>query len=265
MQTELNLHNILIGELKEINEPVALCLSSGVDSQSLLFALLELKKQVTVYSFTLNSRKSTDFMVAENLCKKLGVKFVPIYLPTDVQTIKKDVYELIKRFGCEKKTDVECCWPFLYVYKKATEKIVVTGIPADGHFCLSKKGMIHYKDRVDEFRRNYFSNPNAGQRIIRTRMAKTFGKRLIDPFYSNKISAYLSGYTWEKLNKPYQKMPIRNAFKSEFKKLKVRNHTNLQKGDSGISDVFEKLLKTELNNKNYKSVVGIYNQIRRDL
>jgi hypothetical protein len=42
-------------------------------------------------------------------------------------------------------------------------------------------------------------------------------------------------------------------------------HQNLQKGDSGISDHFEKLLGTDLNVGNHKSVVGVYNYLVKNL
>lgn len=257
----VSLHDILIKEVQHLpKDDVALCLSSGVDSQSLLFAMLACGITPHVYSFTLEDRESRDFVEARALATKMGVPFTKITLPTDVEILINDCFTMARDYGAKKKTDFECLWPFLYVYPAVKEKYIVTGIPADGHFCLSKKGILHYKDNVDGFRKMYFSNPNAGQKMLRTQLAHKYGKTNIDPFYSPNIAAALEGLTWDELNKPQQKMPIRNSF-PYFATMKVYNHTNLQLGDSGIAEHFQTLLNTRLNNKGYKSVVGIYNKI----
>ena len=75
--------------------------------------------------------------------------------------------------------------------------------------------------------------------------------------------SYLQGTTWDELNKPNQKQPILNAFPEQYKRMKIHKHTNLQKGDSGIAEIFEILLKSDLNTRKYKSVTGIYNEVVR--
>lgn len=60
-------------------------------------------------------------------------------------------------------------------------------------------------------------------------------------------------------------MPIINSFSDNFENLPSKlNSQNLQTGDSGISDLFSKLLYTDWNIRNYKSVTGIFNSINRD-
>lgn len=261
----VSLHDILIEEVRNLpKDDVALCLSAGVDSQSLLFAMLSCGIIPHVYSFTLEDRESRDFVEARALSKAMRVPFTKVTLPMDIETLIGDCFTMAREFGAKKKTDFECIWPFLYVYPIVKEKYVVTGIPADGHFCISKKGILHYKDDVDAFRRMYFANPNAGQRLLRRRLANRYGKVNVDPFYSPNIAEALKGLSWNELNKPQQKMPIRNSF-PQFASMRVYNHTNLQLGDSGIAQHFEKLLHTRLNDKGWKSVVGIYNKIIKQI
>lgn len=257
----LNLHDILISEVEKLpKNNVALCLSAGIDSQSLLFAMLECEIKPSIYSFTLMDRESSDYIHAKKMANKYGLSFAKIELPTSLDNLINDCKIMAKKYGATKKTDFECLWPFLYIYPRIIEHYVVTGIPADGLFCLSKKGMIHFRENVDLFREEYFNNHNAGQCIMRNKLAEEYGKENIDPYYSIKIREYLRGYTWGELNTPYQKMPIRNSF-VEFQTMPILKHTNFQLGDSGISELFKKLLTTNLNNKGYKSVVGIYNNI----
>jgi len=63
------------------------------------------------------------------------------------------------------------------------------------------------------------------------------------------------GWDWDSLNKPQQKMPIRDAWDLHH----LPPHVNLQKGDSGISEAFEVL--TPPGNK---SPVAFYNKLVRD-
>jgi asparagine synthetase B (glutamine-hydrolysing) len=263
--SELNVHDTLINLVNDIKETdVAISLSSGIDSASVLFALLECGKKVTAYSFTLDTHKSRDFTEAEMLANKLGLDFVAVILPTDVDTLITDCFNLHNLYGCRKKTDYICTWPFLYLTPKVSENTLATGMAADGHFVISKKGCLHYKDNPTEFRKAYFSNPTRCQLPCRTKLANECGVKLFEPYLSNEMYEYLLNTTWNECNKPQQKMPIRRAFPDMYSKyMTIHQHTNFQLGDSGISSHFDILLNTRLNVHNYKSVTGIFSAINR--
>jgi hypothetical protein len=169
------------------------------------------------------------------------------------------------RFGAKKKTDFECGWPMLYAYKAITEREIFSGMGADGHFCISKKGMMHYKNRIDEFRSTLFSNPSYGQEHIHRNLSRVYKKCWVAPYMTQEMIDELEGTTWDEVNRPHQKQPILDAFPEQFKRIKIFKHTNFQKGDSGISEHFEKLLHTDLNVGKHKSVVGIYNYLVKNL
>lgn len=264
--SELNVKPVLIDLVNKhiTDEQVAISLSSGIDSVSVLFALLECNKIVTVYSFTLEDRESRDFKEARQLAQKLNLQFVPILLPTSINTLKDDCIKLHKKYGCVKKTDYVCTWPYLYLTKEVKQHTLATGMAADGHFVISKKGMINYKDNVVEFRKKYFSNPTRCQLPYRTALANEYDIKLFEPYLKKEMFEYLLYSTWDECNKPNQKMPIRRAFPDMYEKyIKIHNHTNFQLGDSGIAEHFEKLLQTDWNIHNYKSVVGVFNTINR--
>lgn len=261
--SKYNVHDTLIELVNTIEEDtVALALSSGIDSLSILLALLECGKKVIVYSFHLDDVQSRDFLVAQDVAKQLNLKFVPIVLPSDIDTLKSDIKIMARKYDCVKKTDFECFWPYMYLMKQVEESVLASGMAADGHFAISKKAMIHFKDNVQTFRDNYFSNPNRCQLIQREKLAEELNLKLFDPYLSNEMISYLYDSSWDECNKPYQKMPIRQAFDYE-KYVKIYPHTNFQLGDSGISKHFEKLLDTNWNINNYKSVTGIYNSVVR--
>lgn len=259
----VNVRGALLDELyyiKASGQPAAVCMSAGVDSHSVLFALMELGVPVTTYSFTLEDRESRDFKYARSTAEVLGVPFTPIYLPTNVQHLKKFLLYAVKN-GASSKTDFECMWPMVYLFRKVNEPFIVSATSADSHFALSKKANMHYKDKVDHYRTVVFGKRNTGQRIILKAEAAKLGKSYFTPYDTTRMCSELHGLSWDELNKPQQKQPIRDSFPEYFSRIKTTVHTNLQLGDSGIADHFTKLLDTDWNRWNYKSIKGIYNRL----
>jgi hypothetical protein len=71
--------------------------------------------------------------------------------------------------------------------------------------------------------------------------------------------------TWDSINKPRQKQATLNNYKDYFSRIKVRNHINLQLGDSKIEKNLEQLINSDWNVNNYKSIVGIFNDLNRGI
>jgi asparagine synthetase B (glutamine-hydrolysing) len=241
---------------------VALLLSGGIDSASIMFSLLEAGKVVTAYSFMLDGLMSRDFSQARINARKFNCEFIPVFLPTSIDQLKHDLL-ILHSLGARSKTDYECGWPMLYVYKTIKEPVRASGLSADTHFCLSKKGILHYKDRIDEFRRSFYTSPTWNQQHIHRRLAQQYNKQLFDPYKSKEMQEEFLGTTWVQVNKPKQKHPIVSAYPEQFRQIKILPHTNLQLGDSGIAKHFESLLTTDWNAHKGKSVVGIYNRINK--
>ena len=260
----LNIRNLMLDMVSEIPEDeVAVFLSSGMDSRCILFALLECGKKVHTYSFTLEDRVSKDCRVAEEVSKTYGVEFTKIELPIDINILKQDILVLRDKYNCRKKTEYECVWPFIYSYKVVQEKVVSNGIRADIHFGNFKRARIHYKDDLDGFRREVFSDVNGGQKLQHAMFAKEYNKILFEPFRDQRMIDHFMGTTFEQCNTPHLKQPILDSFPEYFEKYRVYPHLNFQQGDSGIADHFDKLLQTDWNRHNYKNVVGIFNTINR--
>ncbi|MGI9458444.1 MAG: asparagine synthase-related protein [Pirellulales bacterium] len=242
------------------DDHVALLLSAGIDSASILFALQDAGKKVTCYSFMLDKRMSTDFEYARKNARRFGAEFRAVLLPDDIPTLKKDLKELAY-LGARSKTDFECFWPMLHAYRAVEQRVVYSGMGADGHFCISKKGMIHYRDKIDEFRRMTFSKRGYSQQELHKEFAASLGKAAILPYLSQEMQDAVRGTTWVQANKPKQKQLILDAYPKRFEKMRVMPHTNLQLGDSGISDHFRKLLYTDWNTDRWRSPIGIYNAL----
>tara|TARA_R110001592_G_scaffold136862_1_gene354360 strand:+ start:1260 stop:2060 length:801 start_codon:yes stop_codon:yes gene_type:complete len=260
-----NIRKVLTYIIEKIkDENVAIAFSGGIDSLSILYTCMDLKKKITLYSFTLDNHVSTDFSSARRFAKYYNINFVPIFLPTDINTIKNDL-RFIKTLGAIKKTDFVCSWPMLHLYKNIKENILINGLGADGHFCISKKGMIHYKDKIQEFRDGLFLNENYAQKLINIKMAKYYNKTTIIPYLEKQMIKEFKDTTWDSINKPRQKQATLNNYKDYFSRIKVRNHINLQLGDSKIEKNLEQLINSDWNVNNYKSIVGIFNDLNRGI
>lgn len=263
LQSNNTVHDILISLAETVEDnDVAVFASGGIDSWSVVFSLLEVDKKVHVYSFTLEDRESYDFLKAQELSKLYGLQFTKIVLPISIDILKQDVIKLHKLFNATKKVEYECLWPFMYAYNNVTERTIGSGLCADGYFCISKSGCLHYKNDIDTFRQNYFKN-NGSQYRNHFSMADYYDKKLFMPYNSQIMFDFFVGKSWNECNKPRQKQLIYNSFEKQFSLGKLKQHSNLHLGDSGISEHFEKLLTTDMNKHNYVSVTGIYNSINR--
>lgn len=260
-----NLRKALVDTMRAAPEKkVAVLMSSGVDSHTVLFSALEAGKDVSTYSFTLADRESRDFKIARDTAAIFGLPFTKISLPTDLETLIADVFDMLK-MGAVKKTHVECLWPMLYAIESVKERVICTGHGADNYYCLSRKAYQHYKGRADEYRSLCFEDPYWSQKEFIQKHAQQFGRRFLYQYHEQKVFDVFNGTTYEDLNKPHQKSVSRDAFADYFERCRVYTHMPFQLGDSGIAEHFTLLLDTEYNTNGYKSVVGVYNAMRKQL
>lgn len=237
--------------------------SGGIDSSALVVAAVVAGKSPQVVSFTFDDFESDDFRRAKRLADHFHCPFQPVRLPSDPQLILSSVRCLIRQYKLSKKARIECAFPFLHMAKALRSQTLVTGLCADGHFGLSKKAMIHYRypqSKFDQFRNEYFANPDAGGRQGIQKICNTYDVNLSNPYLHSSIFSLLHGRSWDELNKPRQKEAIRSAF-PELDSLNLPRHTNLQLGDSKIAERLGTIAMAAVPGSN--SPVGAYNQIRK--
>ena len=241
---------------------VALLLSGGVDSLSLGFAANDVGKVVVAYTFQIGEWESPDSVAAKRSAKEFGWEFELIKVP--VGNLRQDFIALADRYSCRKKTQFECTFPFLYVFPVISERFVLSGVAADGHYGLSRKAMTEIwnasaYERQDVFcdlRQGYFSGDNpAGVRQLEM-LAANYEKNLIAPYLERSVFDLFIEMEWDEINKPQQKIPVLRACKEEFTRIGTRKHLNLQLA-AGIDRVFESLLSSDLNKNNRTRVMDL--------
>jgi asparagine synthetase B (glutamine-hydrolysing) len=250
-------------ELMAPDKEVAVLMSGGVDSLTCAFSAMRLGKKVHTYTMKVNGIDSEDSIASREAARIYGWEHTEIDVPVD--NIKRDFLRLINDYKCKKKTQVECTFPFLYVYPKIKQKYVLSGIAADGHYGLSKKAMIHYrypKSKFDAYRKEYFESDNPAGILQQYQLAQENDKEIIAPYLYEHIYAEMITKDWDFFNKPSQKIGIINLY-PEFKRLpKNRKHANLQLV-AGIPKYFEELLEyPELNTKGRKRVMDLVRDLQ---
>ena len=239
------------------DKEVAVLLSGGADSLSVALAANRLGYKIHAYSFHLKDQPTYDASKAEDASNKMGWQFTKVIVPID--NLVQDFHTLRTKFSCVKKTQYECTFPFLYIFPLITEKIILSGFAADGHYGVSKRACIHFKEPkqlFDTFRSNYLSDPPGLRQQLE--LSKYYDKEYITPYTDQRVIDYFHQFDWFELNKPFQKHHVVNSF-TEFKQIgKPKHHINLQLG-SGIDKAFESLLQyKEINFKNRKRMLDVY-------
>lgn len=237
--------SILIENVTAIPEnDVAILLSGGIDSTAVALALRTAGKSITAYTFTLDGHISTDFSCARFNARRLGIPFVPIFLPTDIDRTYQDIVTLIRDVGCASKTSIECNWCFLHAVRTVKETAIATGLGADLYFAVRRSERQHLSKNpvaFDQHRIRTFDDPAHGDISGLNRICESHGKRLYRPFHDGRLLNLFVGKSWHELNRPKQKAPLWAAFAKELKGLKVKRHANLQAGDTHIREHFEQV------------------------
>lgn len=252
----------LLDSMSRVSDPcVAVLMSGGVDSSSVLYAAIEAGLEPHCYTFAFAGAPSRDYYIARAVCRAEGVRFTPVMLPDSLETLREDIFALHDEYGCVSKTEYECTWPFLYAYQAIEERWVASGLGAEAHFVLTKRGAIHYRNRPDEFREEYWARQNPNQMDQHRILAGKHGKELVFPYMEEETARLFAGSGWDEINRPHHKQPILDAFPERYGSRRVWPQ-NLQAG-SGVSAHFARLLGTGMNTRGYRSVVGILNDVGR--
>ena len=264
----------LMLELCNTNKSVTVFLSAGVDSNAILCALLANGIKPSVTSFCMDGKPSKDFRAAQETAKIEGLQFYPVFLPTDLDQLVLDIRYIMSNYVLRKKAEIESFWPCWYAIQDAQEnkqRVIANGLTAGGLFGDDRDCSIrgHGPDGddptwLDAIRTEKFAKPSYGQKVAWGMACGERQMQIISPYRDSRFRDILKGHSYMSCNTPMQKQPLRDAF-PEMQRYRIRPHTNLQLGDSGISDHFAKLLNHPINTKGSKSVVGIYNNLAREM
>ena len=248
----------IIGEIED--QDVAVLFSGGIDSLTCAFAAERAGKTVHCYTFFVDGQHSADSKSAIEICEQLNWELTLVDVP--VNNIKEDFLKLIRDYDCVKKTQVECTWGFMYLFPMIKERVVISGVTADGLYGNTRKATQHYrhtKELFDSYRKDYFTGNPGGINQLQ-KLCDEYDKTFIAPYYDERVREWAFKFDHREMR---GKKPALDCF-SEFKKLKkVRQHASLQL-IAGIPTHFEKLLEdNQLNVYNRKTIMHLVNDVAK--
>ncbi len=266
------LREIYIERIEEIdpNRNSALALSGGTDSITALFAMIETGRKPECYTFYMDGIISKDLQASRHACKYFGLKLHEIIVPRDVDSMYNDVKRVLPYCEHVKKTIVQCMIPWLYIYPAVEQDKIITGLGGDDYFATQRKTQVRYHQFGDEAILNgriYYGNDLRFSGANIERFAKHYGKQYSDFYDSKKIEQFLLKYTYAAINKPYAKYASVVAFMDYYKAEPFyRDQTeHSYQTNSKLKDCQDMLLHSKYNTKGHKAIIGLYNQIAREM
>lgn len=245
-----------------------LFLSGGVDSSTLLAALLELGEEPVCYSFTFGSKESEDVLVARDICRRFGLRQIVVHVPSGIAAVERDIREAIRLMGRKPlKTHVQCGIPFMHLARAARSDgfcKALSGITADDVLGTSKNAFIARskggEEAYAEHRKKDAENPSNSY-FSCARIASACGVEIVAPYKNEALREAVLGMTFDELHKPRKKSALLKAFPEFWAQGSwYRPNKNLQIV-SGLRDYHDRLLQSPLNRGGHKSVAGIYSDI----
>ncbi len=122
----------------------SLALSGGIDSTTVLFAMLASGRKPRCYTFYCAGHESSDLQSSRRLAKDFGLELIEIPVPIDHETIIADVRKILSLQAAPKvkKTIVQCLHPWLYICPAMVErgdKHILIGFAADNYYCITRR------------------------------------------------------------------------------------------------------------------------------
>jgi asparagine synthetase B (glutamine-hydrolysing) len=252
-----------------------LLLSGGVDSSTVLFAMLESGRKPRCLTFHIDGLYSNDLKVSKAMCKTFGLEHEIITLPRETAVIYAECERTIgmidwTRIPKIRKTHVECLRPFLYLLPAMKTNRVLTGLGADTFYIHSRK--LNYARSVwgEDYtwcvRRSYAADPNFSASQMPVFAKKHFNIDLIDIYDDPFMAAWFWQFNTFAPDTPVEKWASVIAFKDYWGRAKWYRKADRFNVGSGLRDSHDTMLDDgKINTQHSDGVIALYNRIAKRL
>ena len=252
---------------------VALSLSGGVDSATLLFALLALGRLVHCFTFRLGARDSRDSAAARSMAHALGVPWTLVEIPRTSEQLRADVRRVLAITGNARKVYVQCPQPYLHVapaIAAAGFDRCLVGTAADNLWGTSREVMVAARSESDAEVRSLREQDTGG---VVTTSAHTAlvaravaGVELVDPYREHApLVAFMLDTPYRLLHEPKVKGLAVRAFDEYWSRGRWYRKNEAYQVVSGIRAWHETLLTdpalADLHVAGAKQVVVVYRRL----
>lgn len=194
-------------------ENTPLLLSGGVDSATILAALLELERDPDIFTFQLGEFESEDIQVSRSMCETFGLRHHIVKIPQTEEQLKKDIKFLIGFLDTNLVTHIQCSQPFLYLLPALQQRgyeNVLHGMAADHIYGMGRHAqqLLHQKgaDAFQELRIYGIGDMEQPSTKSIPLLAAQYHIKLIDPYRDNvDFMSWAVLMTWDEMHKPFEK------------------------------------------------------------
>jgi hypothetical protein len=263
---------------------VALLLSGGLDSFTVGFVCHEVGKHVTAYTYELDGIPSSERGIAEAIARHMGWPLRIVRVPTaDVRwAFLRSAIEL----GCSKKTQFEVTYPIARLIPEISQTEIFSGWNFDDHYGNTREDLLkmsrlkrtgasdaELKAHFDASRDQKYARSDCEESPdtfwFASRIARSVGKRLIDPSTASSVRRFFRQYTHDELGS-LEKPVVRSAFADALRRLPaglIAKGVKLQKG-GGVHDLFRTLIDDPMINRfetTYATMAALYQRWAREV
>lgn len=246
-----------------------LALSGGVDSAAILFAMLELGRKPTCFTFYCQDTISEDLQSARALCRHFGLKLREVEIPWDLEELERVLRDLVLPacHNIRKKTIVQCVHPWAYLYPRMESHLALCGLGADDLLCSQRKVQVKLNTEGEDALweagwrgRSYTKDLNFSSANI-VRFGERYGKTLVDSYDTPGIHRWFEQFPVKLLHTPFEKAATVLAWRDYFAQGAFRRAHSSYQVNSKLKVLHEQLLGTRLNTRGAKDVVSIYKDL----
>ena len=252
-----------------VKDDVALFYSGGYESFTSLIACFDCNIKPTLYTFYVKDVDSYDLTKARYDADYFNLKLIEVELPNDIETLKKDVYDIIKKTRCARKTVVQCMQPIYYTLEKITEHNVMMGLERGEIWGLNRNGRITGMQGLDAFNEFRKKECEDDQFNSTHYICEEINKKhnLIRLYDDDDVYNWFMSKDYQTLNLPHPKQVIIDEYKDIFAQMVCQPKKANYQVESGIRELHQLLLQDKQLNPNnkHKAVVGIYNKILKNI
>ncbi len=239
-----------------------LALSGGVDSTTVLFAMLESGRRPRCITFHVEGHTSADLLASRALAKRFGLELAEVTLPRDVERIAADVRALLPHCHVVKKTVVQCLHPWLYIVPAMQSDLILNGLGADDLYCNQRKVQVALRQpdgeqAILQYRHVYSLDLNFSGGNIE-RYVRRMGKRTVDVYNDKAVEDFFLQFEAKALHKPFEKALSVQAFRDYYDMGRFFRPRSAYQINSGLRERHEQLLRSPYNRKGAKEVVVVY-------
>jgi hypothetical protein len=270
-------------EALDPDRKAALALSGGIDSTTVLFAMLASGRKPRCYTFYCEGHESDDLRSSRQLAKDFALELIEVPVPVDHESIMASSRQLIHLHAASKvkKTIIQCMHPWLYICPQMQargDKHILIGFAADNYYCITRRdskrlrllGEVEFKRRG--YRDHMFTNLEYVDGNVALLCRRSYDIVMDDVYASGKIQEWFKLFTVETLHRAedgsrLQKSPSLYAFEDYYGRGHYYRDPSSYQVNSNLREFHEGLLWNEKYNpgRKFKNVIGVYNAIAKGM